>query len=387
MPAMRPKKPRYIDGVQLADNLYPDPKKRPGYYLYVRPDGSKRTFPADSVEEANQLAEEANSLRDSDIPVEKIRPKREQLAFHVPRYTEYMEKINPDLTTKTSWQNRKWAFAQFANDIPYLSELTHDNIVTWWDNMTYHQQKARQAEFRRFFNWLMRQGLVPKLDYNPFTTSDDLPRLLLKGKPKKKRAPLTQEMFNKIYAAAPNYGYECLQIAMEISRYTTLREADICSLRWDKHVVDGKLRVVVGKSLAQRGEVRAERLEWELEEHPILKRSIDRAREMSMKHARCPYVISHRPRRRVWNQDKKQHHYQVTADRLSRMFNEVMTGCELSSTSFHEVRGLASTLYRLAGYPNSDIKDLMAHEHVSTTIGYQDPEALPYRRVTMRLAE
>ena len=142
---MRPKKPRYIDGVQLADNLYPDPKKRPGYYLYVRPDGSKRTFPADSVEEANQLAEEANSLRDSDIPVEKIRPKREQLAFHVPRYTEYMEKINPDLTTKTSWQNRKWAFAQFANDIPYLSELTHDNIVTWWDNMTYHQQKARQA--------------------------------------------------------------------------------------------------------------------------------------------------------------------------------------------------------------------------------------------------
>ena len=386
MPAMRPKKPRYLNGVLLADNLYTDPKKRPGYYSYVRPDGSKKTFVADSVEEANALAEEANALRDTDIPIERKRPLRDSLAFHVPIYTKYMEELNPDLKRKTSWVNRKLALKQFASTFEYLTDLTHEAIVTWWDAMTYHSQKARQAEFRRFFNWLMRQGLTPKLKYNPFTRSDDLPRLLLKYKPPKTRLPLRMEQYRAIYDAAPDLGYECLQIAMEISRYTTLREGDICSLRWDTHIVDGELRVVVGKSLQQRGQIRAERLSWKLDEHPILKRAIDRARELSMKHARCPFVISHRPRRRVWNQ-RKEHHYQVTGDRLSRMFAEVMAACEIEGTSFHEVRGLAITLYRLAGYTNQQIQGLAAHESVATTIGYQDHEALPFKAVRMRLAD
>jgi len=386
MPAMRPKKPRFIAGVQLADNLYPDPKKRPGHYSYHRPDGSKKTFQADSVDEANELAQEANALRDTDMAIERPVPKRETLTFHVPLYVKYMEGLSPGLTKKESWTNRKYALQQFATEMNRLTELTHDTIVRWWDNLTYHQQKLRHAEFRRFFNWLMRQGLVPKLQYNPFTRSDDLPRLLPKEKPKKARKPCTLPMYRAIYVKAPELDYEALQIAMEISRYTTLREGDIVMLRWDKHVVNGTLRVVVGKSLQQRGEVRAERLEWILDEHPVLKRAIDRARELSMKHARCPFVISHKPRRRV-KSTMKEHHYQVTADRLSRMFNEVMHSCEIESTSFHEVRGLSSTLYKQAGYTNEEIQEVMAHEDVSTTKGYQDPDALPYRKVTMRLAE
>lgn len=383
---MRPKKPRYLDGVLLADNLYTDPKRRPGYYSYIRPDGTKKTFYAESVSEANALAEHANTLRDTDVTIERPVPKRETLEFHVPLYIQYMEGLSPGLKKKDSWANRKYALKQFSKETTRLSEITHDMIVRWWDNLTYHSQKLRHAEFRRFFNWLMRQGLVPKLQYNPFTRSDDLPRLLPKEKPKKQRKPCTMAMYRDIYNKAPELNYEALQIAMEISRYTTLREGDVCMLRWDTHIVEGTLRVVVGKSLQQRGAVRAERLEWILEEHPILKRVIDRARELSMKHARCPFVVSHKPRRRVWNQIKE-HHYQVTGDRLSRMFNEVMLAAGIEGTSFHEVRGLSSTLYKQAGYTDEQIQEVMAHEDVSTTKGYQDPEALPYRTVTMRLAE
>lgn len=386
MPGMRPKKPRFLDGVQLADNLYTDPKKRPGHYSYIRPDGTKRTFRADTVAEANRMAEEANAMRDVDLPVERKRPARDHLAYHIPLYISYMQHLNPGLKKKRSWENRRYALKQLPASFEILQYITHDRIVTWWDDLTYHQQKARMAEFRRFFNWLMRQGLVPKLQYNPFTTADDRPRLLLKEKPKKKRMPLTQAWYSQIHARAGEMDYECLQIAMGISRYTTLREGDIVKLKFDEHVIDGRLQVVVSKSEAQRGSARAVRLQWTLTEHPVLKALIDRARELSLIHKRCPYIISHKPRRRAWNAEKT-HHYQVTVNRLSTMFREVRDACGIESTAFHEVRGLSMTLYRKAGYTNEEIQGVAGHEDVRTTVGYQDGNALPYKEVDLRLAE
>uniref|UniRef100_UPI00261B165B hypothetical protein n=1 Tax=uncultured Microbulbifer sp. TaxID=348147 RepID=UPI00261B165B len=55
--------------------------------------------------------------------------------------------------------------------------------------------------------------------------------------------------------------------------------------------------------------------------------------------------------------------------------------------SFHEVRGLASTLYRVAGYKVEDIQDLMAHESKGTTLDYQDEEALPFTQMDIRLSD
>lgn len=381
--AMRPKKTRKIDGISLADNLYKDPKGRAGYYSYRRPDGSKKTFTAATVHEANRLAEEANAARDLDLPVQTKIPQRDNLRFHVPIYIAYQEKLNPELKKKRSWNNRQYALNQFAEHFPRIGRVTHDTIRTWWDTLTYHQQKLRMAEFRRFFNWLMGQGLMPRLQYNPFTTADDKPRLIQKQKPKKLRKRLSQESYRKIYNKAGNMGYECLQIAMAISRYTTLREGDICALRWD-NLADGELRVVVSKSEAQKGLARASRLAWVLKEHPILKKQIDRARELSLINKRCPFIISHTPKRRVWNEEKE-HLHQVTADRLSRMFREVRDECGIESTSFHEVRGLASTLYKTAGYTNDQIKELMAHESITTTIGYQNAHELPYQKVGLKL--
>jgi len=380
---MRPKKPRFIDGVQLADNLYPDNKKRAGRYRYKRPDGSYKGFATESVEEANMIAEDANSKRHIDLPVERRTPLRDQLAFHVPQYIEYQEKINPDLKRKKSWGNRRYALHQFKDSFPQLRDLTHQGIRSWWDELTYHQQKLRMAAFRAFFNWLMAKDLTPKLDYNPFTTADDKPKLLLKAKPMKQRRALTQEGFKKIHKQAGEMGYEALQIAMDISRYTTLREGDVCRLKWSD-IQGGELRVVISKSVAQKGSARATRHKWTLANHPSLKRSIDRARELSLQHKRCPFIVSHKPRRRVWN-ESKEHLYQVTADRLSRMFAEARDKVEIKGTTFHEVRGLSATLMKKAGYTNNDIQNLMAHESVITTIGYQDASELPYNEVELKL--
>ncbi len=382
---MRPIKRRMIDGVVLSDNLYSDPKGRSGFYRYKQEGGKFKTFRADSVEAANNIAEKANALRGKGLTADKAGPQRDKIAFHVPLYIAYREQLDPSLTKKRSWDNRRYALNLFAKHFTNLSQINLSQIRGWWDELSYNQQKLRMAEFRRFFNWLMGQGLCQKGLYNPFTTADDKPRLMFKSKPPKTRAPLSLLHYRSIHKMAGRLGFEALQIAMNISRYTTLREGDICGLRFDKHLIDGVLRVVVSKSEAQKGTARAARLAWTLSEHPILKREIDRARELSLQNRRCPFILSHPPKRRTKTSEKT-HFCQVLPDRLSRMFREARDACGIASTSFHEVRGLSSTLYRLEGYDNSEIQALMAHESVNTTIGYQNESELPYENVTLKLS-
>ena len=385
--SMRPKKERFINGVKLVDNLYPDPRGREGYYSYRRPDTNKRkTFQRATVEEANAFAEECNSVIEKGFLPAIAAPQRETLAYHVPTYILYQERINPKLIGKEAWRNQCYAMHQLARHFERVGQITMDELRIWWDTLTYNQQKLRMASFRRLFNWLMADGLVPKLKYNPFTTADDLPRLLSKSKPAKARLPCTQTMYNTITAKAPELDYECLVIGMGISLYTTARIGDICKLKFDKNIVDGKLQMVVGKSEAQKGTARATRLSWTLSDHPQLKTLIDRARELSLINRRCPFIISHTPKRRAWN-GEKEHLYQVTANRMSKMFKEVMESCCIEGTSFHEVRGLSATLYSSEGYENKDIQWLMSHEELSTTQAYQNADALPYEEVTMRLGD
>ncbi|WP_295802176.1 tyrosine-type recombinase/integrase [uncultured Microbulbifer sp.] len=377
---VRPKKPRIIDGIELVDNLYPDPRKRPGYYRYRRADGSDKLFQAETVAEANRIATEANALRDTAIATPARVPGRQQLGFHVPGYIAYQERLNPALTGKKSWDNRVYALHQFAEQFSGtpVGHITWQQISTWWDGLTYNQQKLRHAEFRKLFNWLMPQGLMPKLQYNPFTTADDRPRLIAKQKPPKGRAPLTIAQYWAIYHMAEEMGLHSLQIAMALSLLTTWRREDICNLQWDANLKGRTLQLVIAKSAAQKGHARAARQAWSLDKYPALARTIQRARELSLQNRRCPYIVSQWPKRRVWNQDK-QHLAQVTPERLSRMFAEVRDACGITGgQSFHEVRGLSSTLYRIAGYGVDQIQELMAHKNKGTTLGYQDADALPY---------
>ena len=216
---------------------------------------------------------------------------------------------------------------------------------------------------------------------------------MAKQKPPKARAPLTKAEYWVIYRQAGEMGLEALQIAMALSLLTTWRREDICSLRWDKNLEGRTLRLVIGKSAAQKGSARAARHAWSLDKYPKLDEVVQRARELRLKNRRCPYIVSHWPKRRVWNQDKE-HLGQVTPERLSRMFAEARDatglyeqGGDRLPPTFHEVRGLASTLYRIAGYKLEAIQELMAHENKGTTADYQQEEDLPYTPMDMMLPD
>lgn len=385
---MRTKKPRFRDGIQFSPNLYPDPRGRATHFSYIRPDtGKKSSFIGPSLGEANDYADALDAMIEQGLPnpAPSAKAIASQLAFHLAPYRAKQELRNPQLIGRESWKNCNYAFALFAKlpQFTYIRQINRRDIEDWWDTLSYYQQKLRHASFRKLFNYLMAEELIPQIRYNPFTTSDELPRLELKLKPQKLRSALTQPHYDQICAQALDNGWESLTIAMGISRYTTAREADVVALRWDKNIVDGALRIIVSKSVAQKGTARASRLEWRLAEHPELKALIDRARELSLIHHRCPFIVSHKPIRPVWGKNKECL-YQMSADRLSRMFKEAMEAAGIKNTSFHEVRGLAATVYKDAGYTNEQIRDVMAHESVTTTIGYQDADALPYVQITMR---
>ena len=369
---------RYYDGIELAPNLYTCQRGRKNRWRFKKKLDSGLhkmvTIPqALSVHDANLLAVE---LEKAEMPES---PSVATLNY-VNSYISYQENLNPVLKEKQAWKNRTYDFGRFANDFADVRIIDLNSLRLWWDDLSHYQQKSQQAAMRYFFNWLMGRGHVPRLRFNPFTTADDLPRLLVKQAPKKERPPCTQDLYFKIYNEAGRQGYECLQIAMSISRYTTLRRGDICSLRFDEDITDGRLQIVVNKSLAQKGAVRATRLEWVLSDHPILKAQIDRARELSLINYRCPFIISHTPE--IRKNSAKSHLCEVTGDRLRKMFTECRGD---SSTTFHEIRGLAATLFKVNGYTDEQIQGLMAHEDKATTQGYQDVNALPFDTVTMRI--
>ena len=372
---------RFYMDVELAKNLYPCNKQRIDRWRYKNPKTGKYVnFPnVMPVEEANALAEEMNRMVEHGFYEDRAIPPAERLDTYIHQYIAYRENLDPALKGKDSWKNRCYAFKQFAQEFECIRSLEFIAIMPWWDKLTYNQQKLRKAEFTKLFNYLMGQGLCPKLKSNPFA-KDGISQLISKSKPKKKRAPCNQETFNNIHKRAGEQGYSCLQIAMDISRYTTLRVGDICSLRWDKNAIDGCLKVIVSKSQSQKGTARATRLSWNLEEHPLLKSYINRARELSLINRRCPFIISHTPKRRAWN-DQKESLYQVTPERMSRMFDQCRGE---SKTTFHEIRGLSATLLRIAGHTNTEIQEVMSHESITTTKDYQNAEHLPYTPVSIK---
>ena len=108
--APTPKKERFSSGTKtkLADNLYNDNKGRKNHYRYRRPNGTYKHFYAATPETANETATQANELRHLEIQANpKKSPARDLLSFYTPAYTQYRERINPDLKTKKKLAKQK----------------------------------------------------------------------------------------------------------------------------------------------------------------------------------------------------------------------------------------------------------------------------------------
>lgn len=383
---VRPKKARFVDGVQLADNLYPDNKGRKGHFRYLKPDGTFKHFVAESVHEANKSAESANDRRDAYGSVKKKKPNQTIMSAYVEDFIEYRQIDSPGLKKKDSWRNRCYALRQFGREISIpFSRLKRQHIEDWWLTQSFHQQKSRHAEFRKLFNYLMGRGVLPLIEHNPFTTQDDKPRFYVREAPARSKERLTLTGFWQVYPKAGELGYEGLQIAMGLSLVTFMREQDILALKINEHIQEDLLKKVIRKSAAQKGHTKAARLKWDTNTHKLVKQLINRGRELSMKNMRCPYLVSHMPRQRRLGKTKD-HICQLTPKRLQEMFNEARDATGYwndlppgkKPPTFHEVRSLGDVLASNAGYDLETIQHAMAQSDASQTLLYQANHDLPY---------
>lgn len=385
---------RIVDGLQLPDNLYTTPRKEAGKWRYKRPDGSFYTFAASTVD-AIEAAKGLNAQFSAGakvVPIANPQYGRLTIRRHVEDFILEREKREPSLIKKTSWYNRTSYLRQFAtlNAGKSVSQLTLLDIQEWWDELTGHAQRSRQPEFRRFFNHLLARSLCPKLDANPFSSSDAAPRVEMSAKPPKERLRLTQDEFWLIHNKAGEMNYPFLQVAMGISLITTLRRGDICDLKFDEHIVGNLMRKRINKSHAQLsknfelkgGRADPANLSWSMDKHPLLRQLIKQARELSMAHQRCPSILSHKYKRRYKSQHRS-HPFQVLPKFVSDTFADVRDATTdqngklifegiraKNRPTFHEVRSLAGDIYSNSGYSKDQIRELYAHTDENTTAIY-----------------
>jgi hypothetical protein len=91
-------------------NLYPDTRKRDGHWRYRRPDGTFKSFAATEAK-AVTLALEANASAEK--APQKIHPAS-SIEIWATKFIQYRETLDPALTGKQSWKNRKAAIHEFA---------------------------------------------------------------------------------------------------------------------------------------------------------------------------------------------------------------------------------------------------------------------------------
>ena len=310
-------------------------------YRYKLADGKFRTIkdecgvPA-GYELACAIAEKANSLRSITSPSIK------SIGFWLHKYTEWAESHNPTLIKKRSWRDRKNEMGHFADQFSHINinVLSLNDLRDWWDGLTYDQQHNRRSAFSKFMRYCMGSGMCQT---NPFSTADNSPRLFEKPKPAKQRDALEMDQFWEIYHSEHIEKYPHAKIAMGVSLITGLREADICLLRFDTHVIENRLCTSIGKSVGQRGAVRASHHGYDLDKHIMLKELINDARKLSLKHRRCPYILSYHQRGHRVQMGDKTHISQVRPNKLSRDFATVRDCCNLKwklgkkPATFHEI--------------------------------------------------
>jgi len=353
----------------LPPNLYSDNKGRPNTYRYRREDGTWKVLRLPYAR-AVAAAKRANAQRSA---------PEGSLSGWVSEYRRWQLDRDPAQEHKRGWRDRHQQLEAFAKHWGHLrpAQLTVATLSGWWDDLTYDQQHNRRSYFSGFFQWCLGKGVVRT---NPFSHRDDVPHLIEKRKPAKQRAALSTEGFQAIYAEAEPH----IQIAMMISLLTAMRVGDVVGLRWDD-VQGNQLRRTISKSINQRGATAAAHLAWDLSEHQQLKQVIDRARELSLQHRRCPYIVS-RPRSRSKTLAAGlSHRHQCKPEHISRGFKAARDATQLwaeDGPTFHEIRGLAITLLINSGRDLAAVQRLAAHTDPSITSGYTAGQAPHYMSMT-----
>lgn len=305
----------------------------------------------------------------------------------------YIEEKRPKKSTLDATRQRKNRVCKVLGERPIEQVTTADCAALLADHTRSEYPKIRTVLIG-VFTYAKEQGWFPSQQPNPAAETGT-------RRPKDKdRLRMTWAQYQGIYAHASRP----VQMAMIICMQTTLRRSDLVSLRLDDidpafFLRDNRLHVIPHKSNTNRRRLGPSRLCWDLAKHPDLATLVREARESSLKHARCPFLLHEKPKRiNQKTRDAKEHVAQILPGRMSRLFKEARDAAiEADPNLFkgytpeqmpglHEIRSLASFLYEKQGFDVDKVQELMAHTDEKMTQEYQEGHEVSWVEIDLKLA-
>lgn len=356
-------RPRKKGSKHLPPNLYFDIHHK--LYKYVHPQNKKSTYIGKDETEAIKAAKQLNSILvgDNDLVSKVIGSGRTLKQFIDERFIPYLlpERKRSMVTIKT--------YTQQLNKIKSgIGELEIDSITV--KHIADYLNKFKPIYANRLrsllmivFKYAISEGLI---DNNPA-------EITFKRQEEKRRRRLSKEGFDAIYAVAPKF----LQNAMDLALITLQRREDICRMKFSD--IKDEYLYVIQKKTQKHGD--AAYIKIAIGKH--LKEIISRCRDSIL----SPYLIHRVPLRDVGGV-QKDHRTQITPGYLTNAFADARDKTGLYNDmdseerpTFHEIRSLGVKLYEDEGV---DSKNLAGHmtdamqKHYKSGHGVEWTEAVSF---------
>jgi integrase len=363
--APRPRDPRRRG---LPPNLY----ERDGYFYWRNPlDGKKHGLGRDRLVAMNQGVE-ANLLLASQVAqvrlVDRLRGGN-TLGDWLDRYKEKLDEklaegeLAPESHRQRAWQLR--AIRESALSGLIIERVETKAVVDFLKPWTKANKKATASSLRSFLKKVFRaaeaEGWIPR-GSNPVAATEAISW-------KVKRARLTLEAFQKIYAAAQTLE-PWIARSMELALVTAQRREDIAGMRF-ADIRDGRLWVQQKKTKAKLCIPLALTL-YPL--HLSLEEVIRRCRDLAVSRHLLHFARAHghaKPGK------------PVSLVALTKGFAKARDLTDLEwkvsePPSLHEMRSLAARLYDQQGV---DSQVLLGHKDPATTALYRDNRGAEWMEV------
>ncbi len=412
-----------IDGIILQPNLYKSPKApyisgEPHAFRYKGPEDindphSKIVARALStwldnpsttkmmVDEANQIAQNLNALRNIKAPLKRLKAKKNGLRSHAELFIEDYSYRKPSSVHKKKFKQGITSIRSFCiemNDVAPYNLKYIDLYNWWWGKNNYsspeywksgNTHRNRQSVHKQFFDYLIREKLINRDEFlgNPFnnTSYGECPLGLRELEEKKTTRITLIQLYDIHRCAKENEAFHVCN-AIDLAYATGMRLSDVANLRFDENIINNSLRTHFGKTgeLDKDGTIH---IQMRFDKHPRIEEIVKQCERTRLSVSRdgksSPYLIHRRFRNNGCH--GKRHYSQVLPDHLGKQFtkyrlisveqnnNNIWPPIETGSLrpGFHQIRSLFAKTLQENGIEISATQVSLGHADISMTKHYQ----------------
>jgi hypothetical protein len=363
-----PPRPRKRGSKDLPHNLYQKKTPRGIYFQYKHPVTGEYTGFGYNKQQAVQAAKQLNQLliQETDL-ISKVLGGGET-------FGQYLEYFRDDIIPFKRVNGKPLSdntLREYKRVIKVLiAELGHHSLdtISQSDIAEYLSSRSTSEVYNKHRTMLVMVFRQAVSDQKVMHNLAE--RVIKRDADETKRAPLTLEMYQRIY----EHARPAIRNAMELSLNILQRRGDIQRLRFDSKI-DNHYRIIISKTKKHGKDAYIE-IPADL---PVAfsaagaKKLEDLVRNCRDEFV-CPFMVHEPPQRRKESKEKE-HSMQLSPGQISKGFAEAREAAGIkmdNPPTFHELLALGQALREQQGWELKDIKKLRGHRKESTTKRYQE---------------